>query len=79
VRECSECVVPAWANPVMDGLVRGPWKRRTDHFAPLVHAPKKTISLCSWPFLAMKTLSHHGRPIHQNVGLLFSFSNPSEF
>jgi hypothetical protein len=28
----------------MDGLVRGPWKRRTDHFAPLVHAPKKTIS-----------------------------------
>jgi hypothetical protein len=31
----------------MDGLVRGPWKRRTDHFAPLVHAPKKTISLCA--------------------------------
>ena len=39
----------------------------------------KFDGLCWWPFLAMKTLSHHSQPIHQNVGLLFSFSNPSEF
>jgi hypothetical protein len=37
-----ECRVP---GPIIDGwAVRGPWKTRTDHFAPLVHAPKKTIS-----------------------------------
>jgi hypothetical protein len=32
-------------GPMIDGwAVRGPCKTWTDHFAPLVHAPKKTIS-----------------------------------
>jgi hypothetical protein len=33
-------------GPIISGwAVRGPCKTRTDHFAPLVHTPKKTISL----------------------------------
>jgi hypothetical protein len=48
VRVCS-----AWADNSDGWAVRGPCKTRTDHFAPLVHAPKKTISdftPLSWVF-----------------------------
>jgi hypothetical protein len=38
------CVRGVWAHQQGGWAVRGLGDRRTDHFAPLVHAPKKTIS-----------------------------------